>query len=174
MSKTAREHKKSALKKLNFAIFICSTSRYNQKKEKKKDVSGDYIKNSLIKFDNKIILKEIIPDDKTSILNAFNEAIKNSDIHVIIFSGGTGISPTDITIETINPLLEKVLPGFGEIFRYISYKEIGSAAVLSRAIAGIKKGKLIYCIPGSPNAVKIAVEKIILSESFLIFKHIRD
>lgn len=174
MSETSLEHKSTSLNKLNYAIFVCSTSRYNQKKKKIKDVSGDNIKNTLIKSGNNVILKKIIPDDKNRIINALKEALESSNIHAIIFSGGTGINPNDITIETISPYLEKTLPGFGEIFRTLSYNEIGSAAVLSRALAGIACGKIIYCIPGSPNAVKIAVERLILSESAHIVKHIRE
>lgn len=174
MSKTSDEHKKTALKKLNFAIFICSTTRYHQKKGKKDDVSGRYIENILTKAGHNVKLKEIIADDKNLIIKALIKALNSPDLDIAIFSGGTGINPTDITIETIYPFLEKVLPGFGEIFRQISYKEIGSAALLSRAIAGIAKGKIVYCIPGSPNAARISVEKLILPESAHIVKHIRE
>jgi molybdenum cofactor biosynthesis protein B len=174
LRKTSNEHKKIALRKLNFAIFICSTSRHSQKKEKIKDISGEYIENTLIKAGHNVILKKIIADDKTLITNALKEFLNLPELHVAIFSGGTGINPRDITIETVHPFLEKVLPGFGEIFRQISYKEIGSAALLSRAIAGVVKGKIIYCIPGSPNAVKVSVERLILPESAHIVKHIRE
>ena len=173
MSKTSDEHKKSTPKKLNFAIFICSTTRYHQTKGKK-DVSGKYIKSILTKAGQNVILKKIISDDKNLIIKALNKVLHLPDLDVAIFSGGTGINPTDITIETVSPFLEKILPGFGEIFRQISYKEIGSAAFLSRAIAGIVKGKIIYCIPGSPNAVRISVEKLILPESAHIVKHMRE
>ncbi len=174
MSKTSDEHKKVALKKLNFAIFICSTTRYHQKKGKKIDVSGKYIESILTKAGHNVKLKKIIADDKNLIIKALDKVLHSPDLDAAIFSGGTGINPTDITIETVYPFLEKVLPGFGEIFRQISYQEIGSAALLSRAIAGIVKGKIIYCIPGSPNAARISVEKLILPESAHIVKHIRE
>jgi molybdenum cofactor biosynthesis protein B len=174
LSKTANEHKKVASKKLNFAIFICSTSRHRQKKEKIKDISGEYIKRTLMKAGHNVVLKKIIADDETLIINALEEVLNSPDLHVAIFSGGTGINPTDITIETLIPFLEKKLPGFGEIFRQISYKEIGSAALLSRAIAGVVKGKIIYCIPGSPNAARVSVERLILPESAHIVKHLRE
>ena len=96
------------------------------------------------------------------------------DLDVAIFSGGTGITPTDITIETVTPFFEKTLPGFGEFFRRISFDRVGSAAVLSRAVAGVAKGKALFCIPGSPNAVRIAVEMLILSEAAHIVKHARE
>ncbi len=97
-----------------------------------------------------------------------------ADLDVAIFSGGTGITPTDITIETVLPFLDKVLPGFGEFFRRISYDNVGSAAVLSRAVAGVAKGKAIFCIPGSPDAVKTSVEMLILPEAPHIVKHARE
>jgi molybdenum cofactor biosynthesis protein B len=174
LSKTTKEHKSSSLKKLNFLIFICSTSRYKQKKKKKQDISGNYIENSLKKAGHNVISKEIIADDKSMIINAVKKVVESPNVHVAIFSGGTGINPSDITIETVNPLLEKTLPGFGEIFRKISYNEIGSAAVLSRALAGTVADKIFYCIPGSPNAARIAIERLILPESAHIVKHIRE
>jgi len=94
--------------------------------------------------------------------------------HIVIFSGGTGITPTDITIETVTPFFEKTLPGFGEFFRRISYDKVGSAAVLSRATAGVVKGKAVFCIPGSPEAVKTSVEMLILAEAPHIVKHARE
>jgi molybdenum cofactor biosynthesis protein B len=94
--------------------------------------------------------------------------MKEDAIDVIIFSGGTGLSPKDITYETIEPRLEKKFSGFGEIFRSLSYNEIGSAAMLSRAIAGIlrskKKNKAVFLLPGSPKAVKLALEALIMPE----------
>lgn len=91
-----------------------------------------------------------------------------------MFCGGTGIAPSDITIETVFPFLEKTLPGFGEIFRRLSFDEIGSAALMSRALAGVAKGKVFFCIPGSSNAVKLCFEKLILPEAAHIVKHARE
>lgn len=174
MSNSSNEHKKKTLNKLNFAIFICSTSRYNQNKDKILDVSGDNIIKMIREAGHNIKIKKIIADDKNMIIKALKEILYLPDIHAAIFSGGTGITPTDITIETIKPFLEKILPGFGEIFRQISFKEIGSAAILSRAIAGLVKDKVVYCIPGSPNAVRISVERLILPETAHIVKHLRE
>jgi len=108
------------------------------------------------------------------ITKAFEDCLTVTDLDVVIFSGGTGITPTDVTIEAVSPLLEKTLLGFGEFFRRLSFDEIGQAAVLSRAIAGVAGGKAFFCIPGSSNAVKIAVEKLILPESPHIIKHARE
>ncbi|MCZ2856621.1 MAG: molybdopterin-binding protein, partial [Candidatus Bathyarchaeota archaeon] len=84
---------------------------------------------------------------------------------------GTGISPSDVTIETITPLFEKELHGFGEVFRWLSYQAIGSAAVMTRATAGIMQGKAVFCIPGSPQAVRLCLEKLILPEAGHILLH---
>ena len=174
MSISTSNHKKKTLKKLNFAIFICSTSRYNQNKDKIEDISGNIISKMVKNAGHKVAIKKIIADDKNMIIKALKEVFKLSDLHAAIFSGGTGINPTDITIVTVIPFLEIILPGFVVVFRQISFKEIGSAAFLSRAIAGIANEKVIYCIPGSPNAVRLSVERLILPETAHIVKHIRE
>ncbi len=177
MSESSKAHKAKAPKKLNFGIYICSTSRYKQIEQGEKEVSdvgGDTIVDLLEKAGQKVLFKKIIADDETMIQDAVMFTMGLSALDVAIFSGGTGITPTDITIETVLPFLDKVLPGFGEFFRRISFDNVGSAAVLSRAIAGVAKGKAIFCIPGSPDAVKTAVEMLILPEAPHIVKHARE
>ncbi|MEM3697336.1 MAG: molybdenum cofactor biosynthesis protein B [Candidatus Bathyarchaeia archaeon] len=176
MSKSAKKHKAEAPRKLKFAIFTCSTSRYQQLKrgEKVTDISGDLIEAFLKKAGHRVILRRLIPDDKALIEEGIKQALADADLDAVIFCGGTGIAPSDITIEALSPFLEKVLPGFGEIFRRLSYDEIGSAAVLSRALAGVAKGKVFFCIPGSPDAVRLCFEKLILPEASHIVKHARE
>jgi molybdenum cofactor biosynthesis protein B len=128
----------------------------------------------LKKSGQNVFFKKIIADDKAMISEAVQQALKMPDLDVAIFSGGTGITPTDITIETVTPFFEKTLPGFGEFFRRISFDRVGSAAVLSRAVAGVAKGRALFCIPGSPDAVRVAVEMLILSEAAHIVKHARE
>jgi molybdenum cofactor biosynthesis protein B len=177
MSESSKEHKAKATKILNFAVYICSTSRKNLIEQGEKSVSdlgGDTIVNLLKNSGQNVLFKKIIADDTTMISEAIEEVLSVTDVDVVIFSGGTGITPTDITIETVTPFLEKTLPGFGEFFRRISYDRVGSAAVLSRAVAGVVKGKAVFCIPGSPDAVHVAVEMLILPESPHIVKHARE
>ncbi len=176
MSKSTKKHKATAPKQLSFAIFVCSTSRYQdiRKDEKISDVSGDTIETMLRKAGHKILYKEIIADDMSMIQDAVNNVLNSPEVDAAIFCGGTGIASKDTTIETVVPFLEKTLPGFGEIFRRLSYETIGSAAVMSRAVAGVAKGKILFCIPGSPNAVRIAVETLILPETPHIVRHIRE
>jgi len=176
MSGTSKIHKAKAQGILSYGVIICSTSRYNlmQRGEKVNDLGGETIVELLEKAGQNVLYKRIIADDQKLILDAVKEGLDNSNLDVIIFSGGTGITSTDITIETVCPLYEKTLPGFGEFFRRISFERIGSAAVLSRAVAGVAKGKAIFCVPGSPDAVRVAVEMLILPESPHIVEHARE
>jgi molybdenum cofactor biosynthesis protein B len=177
MSESSKTHKAKAPKTLNFGIYICSTSRYNDIEGGEKEVSdigGDTLVSLIEKAGQKVLFKKIIADDETMIQDAAMYVMGLSALDVAIFSGGTGITPTDITIETVSPFFEKTLPGFGEFFRRISFDHVGSAAVLSRAVAGVVKGKAIFCIPGSPDAVKTSVEMLILPEASHIVKHARE
>ena len=177
MSESSKTHKARAPKTLTFGIYICSTSRYKQMKQGEtavSDVSGDALADLLRSAGQNVLFKKIIADDKVMISDAVQQALNMPDLDVAIFSGGTGITPTDVTIEAVSPFFEKTLPGFGEFFRRISFDRVGSAAVLSRAVAGVAKGKALFCIPGSPDAVRVAVEMLILPESPHIVKHARE
>ena len=176
MSETSHKHKAAAPKQLNFAVFVCSTSRYQQMQrgEKITNASGDMIE-ALLKIPGHIVTsKKIIADDKVMIEEAMNRVLSSAELDVVIFCGGTGITPKDVTIEAVSPFLEKLLPGFGELFRRISYDKVGSAAVMSRALAGVAKGKAVFCIPGSPDAVRVSVEMLILPEAPHIVRHARE
>jgi molybdopterin adenylyltransferase len=176
MSQTSREHKQKAPRTLNFAVYICSTSRFRQvqKGEVVSDLGGDTAVLLLEAAGQKVLFKKIIADDKAQISDAVKIALETADLDVAVFSGGTGITPTDITIETVAPFFEKTLPGFGEFFRRLSFDRVGSAAVLSRAVAGVARGKVFFCIPGSPDAVRTALETLILPEAPHIVKHARE
>ena len=176
MSETTKIHKAHAPTNLKFAIFICSTSRHQalQKGEATTDVSGDSIENMLKAAGHTILFRRVISDDKTMIEHAVKSVLDNPGIDAAIFSGGTGLTKADVTIETVSSFFTKTLPGFGEFFRRISYDQVGSAAVMSRATAGIAEGKALFCIPGSPNAVKISVEMLILPEAPHIVRHARE
>jgi molybdenum cofactor biosynthesis protein B len=176
VSESAKKHKAMAPKELNFGIFVCSTSRHQlmQKGEKIDDISGELIEALLKNAGHKVVFKKVIADDKVLIQEAVKSVLDSADLDVAIFCGGTGIAPSDVTIETVSPFLEKTLPGFGEIFRRLSYDKVGSAAVMSRALAGVAKGKALFCIPGSPDAVRISVELLILPEAPHIVRHARE
>jgi len=176
VSESAKKHKATAPKQLKFAVFVCSTSRYQQvqKGEKIADVSGEAIEALLRNAGHIVLFKKVISDEKVMIEEAVNSVLSSAELDVAIFCGGTGITPKDVTIETVSPFLEKTLSGFGEIFRRLSYDRVGSAAVLSRAVAGVAKGKALFCIPGSPDAVRVSVEMLILPEAPHIVRHARE
>ncbi|MGD0405795.1 MAG: MogA/MoaB family molybdenum cofactor biosynthesis protein [Candidatus Bathyarchaeia archaeon] len=177
MSESSKAHKAKAPKTLSFGIYICSTSRYKLMQQGEaaiSDVSGDTLIELLKNAGHNVLFKKIVADDKAMISDAVKQALNMLDLDVAIFSGGTGITPTDVTIETVSPFFEKTLPGFGEFFRRLSFDRVGSAAVLSRAVAGVAKGKALFCIPGSPDAVRVAVEMLILPEAPHIVKHARE
>lgn len=176
MSETVIKHKSEAPKSLNFAVITCSTSRCKEYADtgKLNDLSGDLIVKALKESEHRVTMRRIVTDDREEIQRAVMKALKSRKVDAIITSGGTGISPRDVTIEAVQPLIEKELPGFGEIFRALSYREIGAAAVLTRSIAGVSKGKVIFCLPGSPHSVLLALKEIILPEVAHIIKHARE
>jgi molybdenum cofactor biosynthesis protein B len=176
VSESTKTHKATAPKQLKFVVFVCSTSRYqeSQKDEKITDISGDMIEILLKNAGYIVLSKKIIPDDKRMIEEAVKSVLNSKELDAAIFCGGTGVAAKDLTIEIVQPFLEKILPGFGEIFRRLSYDKVGSAAVMSRAVAGVAKGKALFCIPGSPDAARLAVEMLILPEAPHIVRHIRE
>lgn len=176
MSKTSRGHKKGAPTNLGFGVATVSTSR-SQKIEKGlsvTDISGDLIEEHIVRTGNRVTNRAIIPDDKEKILEWIKSCLQDPQIDAIITCGGTGISRSDVTIETVKGLLDKELPGFGDLFRVLSFEKIGSAAFVSRALAGISWNKVVFCVPGSPDAAELALVRLVLPEVSHIVKHIRE
>lgn len=154
------EEHKSKEKQLTCMIVTVSDTR-----NETTDKSGKLIIELLKEAGHHIELRKIIPDVKESIKQTVESSLENRLIDVIIINGGTGIADRDVTIETVRPLLDKEMPGFGEIFRSLSYtQDIGSAAILSRAVAGVANHTAVFSIPGSSGAVRLAMEKLILPE----------
>jgi molybdenum cofactor biosynthesis protein B len=176
MSRTAELHKSVAPKTLGIYIVTCSTSKYNQQVagEKPDDASGGIIEELVVNAGHRVEGRQLISDSKQMIRRAANRAFASKNVDALIITGGTGLSPRDVTIESIEPMVEKEIPGFGELFRKISYDSIGSPAMMSRAFAGSAKGKVVFCLPGSPNAVQTAMEKLILPELGHILKVSRE
>ncbi len=155
------------------SIIVCSTSRYARWKRGKKvdDQSGDMIESLLSSAGHRIIGRVLIPDSRRDLTHEIRKATGSATVDSVIVCGGTGITKQDVTIEVIERLLDKEIPGFGEIFRKLSHDRIGSAAVLSRALAGVIKSKAIFCLPGSTDAVRLAMNELILPEICHIVKH---
>lgn len=121
-----------------------------------------------------MVKRILVSDSEKMVRRAMEEVLEDKNVEAVILCGGTGTTPTDISIETVTPMLQKTLPGFGEIFRKLSYETMGSAAILSRAIAGVASGKAVFCIPGSIDAVRLCLDKLILPEAGHIVKHARE
>ncbi|MEM4312302.1 MAG: MogA/MoaB family molybdenum cofactor biosynthesis protein [Nitrososphaerales archaeon] len=163
--KAYEEHKHKAPKKIKAMVITASTSRYEKmlKKEKFEDESGSLIASKLKGKGHEVISMKLVNDDIGMIREELLKGAYFSDADVIIINGGTGVSPRDVTIEAVEPLLEKKLEGFGEIFRRLTYEKLGSVAIMSRAKAGILNKKLVLCLPGSPDAVELGMS-IIMDE----------
>ncbi len=144
---------------VNCAVITVSDTRTHQS-----DRSGQLIGQLLRDAGHTVGAYEIVADEPELIQSLLQQWCQRQDLDTLIFNGGTGIAPRDTTYDAIATLLEKNLPGFGEVFRWLSYQEIGSRAIASRAIAGVYQSKLIFSVPGSSRAVKLAMEKLILPE----------
>ncbi len=164
---SSEKHKHTAPKSLNYGIVTISDSCSKGAAE---DRSGKYLLEKLSE-NNKVAKHLVVPDEKDQIKKAVNDMLK--DVDCVITTGGTGITKRDVTIQAIKPLLDKEISGFGEIFRYLSYKEIGFPGIISGAICGTIGEKVLFCLPGSLNAVKLGTD-IILSEAAHLIKHLRD
>ena len=165
--KVHEQHKEKGPKIVNIAIVIVSTTRYNEIQNgiESTDKTIPLIKQVLDEHSD-ISLKAtvIVSDNAEQIKKTLDNFLSENSIHAIIFSGGTGLTTEDITYETIQPLLEKEITGFGELFRFLSYEEIGAAAMLSRATGGKLKNKAVFLLPGSPKAVELALKKLLIPE----------
>lgn len=166
MSKVAELHKAASPKSIGIFILTCSTSKFNQMKagQEPDDASGNIIEQLATSAGHRIHGRSLVSDSRSIIRKTAREALASKNVDALIITGGTGMSPKDVTIESITPLLAKKIAGFGELFRKISFDQIGSPAILSRALAGVSKGKAIFCLPGSPDAVRTAMERLILPE----------
>ena len=141
---------------LNISVFVISDTR-----NERSDKSGKVLEDLITKSGHKIFEKKFIKDDKKLIVKELNNSIINNPINVVVLTGGTGLTGRDSTPEAVKAVIEKEIPGFGEIFRFISYKKIGTSSLQSRAIAGLAKNKFIFALPGSPSACKDAWEEIL-------------
>ena len=171
------KHKSGAQKHYKCAILTISTSKYWKREKGSEenigDLSGESAKELVTKNGHDVVYYDVLPDEEDKIYEGISKAL-STDTEFIITSGGTGLTKNDVTIEAVSKLLEKEITGFGELFRLKSYEEIGTATVLSRAIAGVINQKAIFCLPGSPAAVKLAMTEIIMPEIAHIMKHVRE
>lgn len=160
MSEPHVEHRAYAPRALGFAIVSVSDSRTLDT-----DEGGALLAELLVAAGHALASRRLVRDDVDEQRAALRQALAEPRVDVILFTGGTGLAPRDVTPEAIAPHFEKRLPGFGETFRLLSHQEIGSAAMASRAEAGVVDGRLVFLLPGSPKACRLAMEKLILPEA---------
>lgn len=167
-SESVVQHRASAPDKLRVAVLTVSDTRTMET-----DTSGRLIVESLENAGHTMQARAIVRDEPDEMRPLFESWRDREDIDAILVTGGTGISPRDRTVETVEALLTARLPGFGELFRMLSYAEIGPASILSRAMAGLMGSTPIFVIPGSRAAVALAMEKIIIPELPHVVSHAR-
>ncbi len=169
MSMSTDQHKAEAPQRVGCMVITVSDTRTEET-----DKSGKIMMDLLNQQGHEPVLYHIVQDEPSLIQQHIQQGLADSSVDVILLNGGTGIAERDTTVETVKSMIVKEIPGFGEIFRYLSYiEDIGSAAILSRAVAGTVKGKAIFCTPGSSGAVKLAMEKIILPELGHVVRELR-
>ena len=156
---TPREHKAHAPRSISCFVLTISDT-----KTPETDTSGALIRELLRAGGHRIAGSAIVRDEPADVQRIVREQCADPAVQAVILTGGTGITSRDSTFEAVEALLDKRLPGFGELFRMLSYQEIGGAAMLSRAQAGVRAGRIVVSLPGSPNACRLALEKLLIPE----------
>lgn len=170
---SSEEHKKEAPRHLRIAVLVISDTRAAAAREgRDEDISGKLFEQRAREAGH-TTTRLIVPDEAAEICGTVKAFLASDDIDAVVTIGGTGVANRDVTVETIQPMFEKELPGFGEILRRIGYEKVGTAALLTRASAGIVKRKPVFCLPGAPNAVEVAAG-LILPELGHVVKHARE
>ncbi len=159
MSATHIEHKSQGPHSLRCAVITVSDTRTLET-----DTGGQSVIDHLTAAGHHVTHREIIPDDPARMRPLLDDLCGLDDVDAILLTGGTGVTSRDQTFETVSGLIDKPMPGYGEVFRMLSFQEIGPAACLSRAVGGVARGKVVLTMPGSPAGVRLAMEKIIVPE----------
>ncbi|MUV85243.1 molybdenum cofactor biosynthesis protein B [Natronomonas sp. CBA1123] len=154
------DHHAHDLDELGIAVLTVSSSRSIEE-----DPSGAAIVDLAEEAGHDVVVRELVGDDYDSVQDAVDRFVGREDTDCVVTTGGTGVTPDDVTVEAVEPLFEKELPGFGELFRSLSVEEIGTRVVGTRAAAGIADGVPVFCLPGSENAVRLAVDDIVVAEA---------
>lgn len=154
------QHRRQGAGSYGFAVVTVSDTR-----DLASDRGGDYLVESVEGSGHSVASRQIVRDDADEIRAALRAALAQPGVDLILFTGGTGLAPRDVTAATLEAAYETTIPGFGELFRALSYEQIGSATILSRASAGVVDGRIVFALPGSPKALSLAMERIILPEA---------
>ena len=156
---TPREHKATAPKSVGCFVLTVSDT-----KTADTDTSGTLIRELLTAAGHRVVGSRIVRDEPTDVARIVRDACTRDDVHAVVLTGGTGITSRDSTFEAVEALLDKRLPGFGELFRMLSFQEIGAAAMMSRKQLGLHARRIVVSLPGSPNACRLALEKLLIPE----------
>ncbi|MCL4507011.1 MAG: MogA/MoaB family molybdenum cofactor biosynthesis protein [Chloroflexi bacterium] len=161
MGSSSQQHRQIASEQgpVHVAIITVSDTR-----TRATDSGGDLIEQRVTSQGHVVVFRAIVRDEPDQIGGLLDRIVDDTDARLMLFTGGTGIAPRDTTYDVLSRKLEKTMPGFGELFRMLSYSEVGAAAMLSRAAAGTYRGRVIVSMPGSPNAVQVAMDKLIMPE----------
>jgi molybdenum cofactor biosynthesis protein B len=154
------EHRRESPAAIRFAVITVSDTR-----DARTDRGGDFLVAAVAEGGHQVALRTLVRDEAAEIERAVREAAAREDVDLVLLTGGTGIAPRDVTAPTLERMFESRVPGFGELFRWLSFQEIGSAAILSRATAGLVQGKVVLALPGSPKALELAMKQIVLPEA---------
>jgi molybdenum cofactor biosynthesis protein B len=166
---STEEHKKGAPEHLRLGIITMSSSR-----SMAEDKSGDWMSKHIKKERHELVCRVVVPDEMATIRKAVRDAIREFAPDVLLLTGGTGIGPKDVTIEAVQPMFRKELSAFASLFAALSFEQINSAALLSRATAGLVYNSAVFCLPGSLKACKLACKELIFPEISHIVKHIYE
>jgi molybdopterin adenylyltransferase len=162
-----QEHQKDAPLKLRIGIITASTTRTIAD-----DKSGLWMKQKAQELGYEVVDHQVIPDDHELIVRTVSGCVATYTPHIILMTGGTGLSPADVTIEAVRPLFSKELTAFGALFAHLSFEEVKSSAMLSRATAGVIRDTVVFCLPGSLNACRMACNRLIFPEAGHIAAHV--
>ncbi len=164
MAEPQKSHEQHKMHAESVTTVRCGVLTISDTRTEETDTGGHLIIDLLHADGHQVVRYLIVPDHIWAVRKVFVLWVTDNEVDAIITTGSTGVAPRDIAAEALDPLLEKRLDGFGELFRQLSFSEIGSAALMSRAFAGVANGKPIFCLPGSPHACQLALQKLILPE----------
>ncbi|WP_436901299.1 MogA/MoaB family molybdenum cofactor biosynthesis protein [Halovenus halobia] len=165
-SEESHQHSHLELETVSFAVVTVSTSRTLEN-----DPGGDRLQELVEADGHEVAVRELVGDETEAIAATVEALVERPAVDAIVLTGGTGLSPEDVTVEAVRPLFDQTIPGFGELFRYLSYEDIGPRALLSRAFAGSTDGVAIFCLPGSKTGAAFGMEELILPTVAHILGH---
>ncbi len=160
-SESSERHHEMAAERGPVAIAVITVS---DSRTPDTDVNGAFLREEIARAGHRLTAYHVVPDDPARVAAVLDELARGGEARVILLNGGTGISKRDNTYDVVSVRLDKEIPGFGELFRMLSYEQVGAAAMLSRATAGVYRGSIVVSVPGSPAAVRLAWEKLIAPE----------